>query len=137
VESIDRSVAASDLVTRKREIDTKALIKDDAILVLGGLISDEQEQGNQKVPILGDLPLIGKLFSSNSNNRTKSNLMVFIHPVILRDDTRAADVSRKRYEYMQGMQDQAQQKPPPTTQDLPAPTKMEDFDTFSPVNRQK
>lgn len=135
IESIDRSVAASDLVTSKREIDTKALIKDGAILVLGGLISDDQSQGGQKVPILGDLPLIGKLFSSNTNNRTKKNLMVFIHPVILRDDTRAADVSRKRYEYMQGMQDQAQRRPPTTTEDLPPPTKMEDFETFSPANR--
>jgi general secretion pathway protein D len=137
VESIDRSVTASDIVTSKREIDTKALIKDDAILVLGGLISDDQSQGGQKVPILGDLPLIGKLFSSNTNNRTKKNLMVFIHPVILRDDTRAADVSRKRYEYMQGMQEQAQQKPPSTTTEPPPPAKMEDFETFSPVNRQR
>jgi general secretion pathway protein D len=137
VESIDRSVTAADIVTSKREIDTKALIKDDGILVLGGLISDDQSQGNQKVPILGDLPLIGKLFSSNSNNRTKKNLMVFIHPVILRDDGRATDVSRKRYEYMQGMQEQAQQKPPTTTMDPPPPGHMEDFETFSPANRSR
>jgi general secretion pathway protein D len=135
VERIDGSVTASDIVTSKREIDTKALIKDDAILVLGGLISDEQSQGSQKVPILGDLPLIGKLFGSQSNTRTKKNLMVFIHPVILRDDARATDVSRKRYEYMQGMQEQAQQKPPSTTSEPPPPAKMEDFETFSPVNR--
>lgn len=135
VESIDRSVAASDLVTRKREIDTKALIKDDGILVLGGLISDEQSRGGQKVPILGDLPLIGKLFSSESNNRSKSNLMVFIHPVILRDDVRAEDVSRRRYEYMQGAQQQAQEKPPTTTMEPPPPGKMEEFETFSPANR--
>jgi general secretion pathway protein D len=135
VESIDGSVTASDIVTSKREIDTKALIKDDTILVLGGLISDDQSQGTQKVPILGDLPLIGRLFGSETNTRTKKNLMVFIHPVILRDDVRAADVSRKRYEYMQGMQSEAQQKPPSTTSPPPPPAKMEDFETFSPVNR--
>jgi general secretion pathway protein D len=135
VENIDGSVTASDIVTSKREIDTKALIKDDAILVLGGLISDDQSQGSQKVPILGDLPLIGRLFGSETNTRTKKNLMVFIHPVILRDDTRAADVSRKRYEYMQGMQNEAQEKPPTTTTEPAPPAKMEDFETFSPVNR--
>jgi general secretion pathway protein D len=135
VESIDRSVTASDLVTSKREIDTKALIKDDAILVLGGLISDEQSRGGQKVPILGDLPLIGKLFSSDSSTRTKKNLMVFIHPVILRDDTRAENVSRTRYEYMQGSQKEAQERPPTTTTEPAPPAKMEDFETFSPVHR--
>lgn len=136
VESIDRTVSASDIVTRKREIDTKALVGDDAVLVLGGLISDEQSRGGQKVPILGDLPLIGKLFSSESSSRTKSNLMVFIHPVILRDDARAENVSRRRYEYMQGAQEQAQQRPPTTTQEPPPPGKMEDFETFSPANRK-
>jgi general secretion pathway protein D len=136
VESIDGSVTASDIVTSKREIDTKALIRDDQILVLGGLISDDQSEVRQKVPVLGDLPLIGKLFSSNSDIRTKKNLMVFIHPVILRDDTRAAQVSRKRYEYMQDAQDQAEQTPS-TTGKPPAPAKMEDFDTFSPANRPR
>jgi general secretion pathway protein D len=76
------------------------LIKDDAILVLGGLISDEQEQGNQKVPILGDLPLIGKLFSSTTNSVKKQNLMVFIHPVIIDSAGLARDVSQARYEDM-------------------------------------
>ena len=138
VESIDKTVTASDLVTSKREIDTKALIKDDAILVLGGLISDNQSQSHQKVPILGDLPLIGKLFSSNSNSRSKNNLMVFIHPVILRDDDRATQVSRKRYEYMQDTQQQALQPgPTTTTNNPPPPEKMEDFDTFSPANRPR
>lgn len=135
VESIDKSVTASDLVTSKREIDTKALIKDDQILVLGGLISDDQSQTRQKVPILGDMPLIGRLFSSNSDTHTKKNLMVFIHPVILREDNRAAQVSRKRYEYMQETQQQAAQEVPTTTNNPQQPAKMEDFDTFSPVNR--
>jgi general secretion pathway protein D len=135
VESIDATVTASDLVTNKREIDTKALIKDDAILVLGGLISDDQSQNKQKVPILGDLPLIGRLFSSDSNKRTKKNLMVFIHPVILREDNRAAQVSRKRYEYMQETQNLAEKETSTTTNNPPPATRMEDFDTFSPANR--
>jgi general secretion pathway protein D len=136
VESITDSVTgASDLVTNKREIDTKALIRDDQILVLGGLISDDQTESKQKVPILGDLPLIGKLFSSTSNKRSKNNLMVFIHPVILRDDTRISEVSRERYDYMKNTKEKAEQDPATTTNKQPfPPSRMENFETFSPVH---
>lgn len=135
VENVTDSVAgASDIVTNKREIATKVLMRDDQILVLGGLISDEQTGSKQKVPILGDLPLIGKLFSSDSTSHKKNNLMVFIHPVILRDDERARDVSKENYEYMQRVQDKSLQPPPSTTEkNPPPPAKLEDFDTFSPV----
>ncbi|MDB6062871.1 MAG: type secretion system protein GspD [Verrucomicrobiaceae bacterium] len=136
VESIAAAVTgASDIVTNKREIDTKALIRDDQILVLGGLISDEQTESKQKVPILGDLPLIGKLFSSTSNKRTKNNLMVFIHPVILREDTRVSEVSRERYDYMKDTKEKSEQQPSTTTNKEPfPPSRMEDFETFSPVH---
>ena len=136
VESIAPAVTgAADLVINKREIDTKAVIRDDQILVLGGLISDEQDESKQKVPILGDLPLIGRLFSSNSNSRTKTNLMVFIHPVILRDDSRAAEVSRERYDYMKNTKEKSEQEPASTTNKQPLPpSKMQDFETFSPVH---
>jgi general secretion pathway protein D len=135
VESVTNSVTgASDLVTNKREINTKVLMRDDQILVLGGLISDEQTGSKQKVPILGDLPLIGKLFSSDSTKHTKNNLMVFIHPVILRDDERARQVSQDNYEYMQRAQEKSLQPPPPTTEkNPPQPAKLQDFDVFSPV----
>lgn len=137
VESItDTAVTgASDLVTNKREIDTKALIRDDQILVLGGLISDNSSESKQKVPVLGDLPLIGKLFSSTSNSRTKSNLMVFIHPVILRDDDRSRQVSRESYDYMKNEQQKAQGEQWKTTEKSPPPpATMQDFETFSPVH---
>jgi general secretion pathway protein D len=136
VESIANAVSgASDLVTNKREIDTKALIRDDQILVLGGLISDEQNESKQKVPILGDLPLIGKLFSATGNKRTKNNLMVFIHPVILREDTRISEVSRERYDYMKNTKEKAERDPATTTNKQPfPPSRMEDFETFSPVH---
>lgn len=139
VESITDTLVtgASDLVTNKREINTKALIRDDQILVLGGLISDTQTESKQKVPILGDLPLIGKLFSSTSNKRTKNNLMVFIHPVILRDDTRISEVSREHYDYMKKTKEKAEQEPATTTNKQPfPPSRMEDFETFSPVHAQ-
>jgi general secretion pathway protein D len=136
VESIAPTVAgASDLVTNKREINTRALIRDDQILVLGGLISDDQTESKQKVPILGDLPLIGKLFSSTSTARKKNNLMVFIHPVILRDDTRITEVSRERYDYIKRTKEKAEQDTNTTTGKQPfPPSRMEDFETFSPVH---
>ncbi|MFT3931255.1 MAG: type II secretion system secretin GspD [Spongiibacteraceae bacterium] len=134
VESVTDSVSASDIVTNKREINTKVLMRDDQTLVLGGLINDEQTGSKQKVPILGDLPLIGRLFSSDSTDHKKTNLMVFIHPVILRDDERAKEVSQKNYEYMQRAQEKSQQPPRSTTErNPPPPPKLEDFDTFSPV----
>ncbi len=134
VENIAPSVAnASDLVTNKREIVTKALIKDDNVLVLGGLISDNQNETKEKVPVLGDLPLIGKLFSGTSKSRTKNNLMVFIHPVILKDEAQIAELSRRHYDYMRERQRDSELNPPRTTdKQQPSPT-LEEFDTFSPV----
>jgi general secretion pathway protein D len=136
VESIAPSVeGATDLVTNKREINTKALIKDGAVLVLGGLISDDETTSKQKVPILGDMPLIGKLFSSTGHDRKKQNLMVFIHPVILKDQQQISDVSGARYRFMQNEQKQAQKDEPTTTRRTPQPAEMEDFNTFSKPNR--
>ena len=137
VENIAPSVEnASDLVTNKREINTKALIKDDTVLVLGGLISDDESETKEKVPILGDLPLIGKLFSSTGRNRSKKNLMVFIHPVILKDQNHIAEVSKARYNFMRDEQKSALKNPPTTTSEKPQSPTLEEFDTFSKPNRQ-
>jgi general secretion pathway protein D len=134
VENIAPSVAnASDLITNKREIVTKALIKDDNVLVLGGLISEDQSEAQEKVPVLGDLPLIGRLFSGTSKNRTKRNLMVFIHPVILRDEAHVAEVSRRHYDYMRERQIDAERNPPRTTDKEQPASKLEEFEVFSPV----
>jgi len=135
VENIAPAVSgAQDLVTNKREINTKALIKDDTVLVLGGLISDDENITKQKVPILGDLPLIGKLFSSEGRTRKKQNLMVFIHPVILKDQQRITDVSKSRYNFMQNEQKQAQKNEPTTTRRTLQSAEMEEFNTFSKPN---
>jgi len=138
VENIAPTVSkAADLVTNKREIDTKALINDDQVLVLGGLISDTQNDSHQKVPILGDMPLIGRLFRSNSSERTKNNLMVFIHPVILRNDGQIANVTRTHYEHLQNAQEQLQHDRPTTEKHAEPPARLEDFDTFSPMRSAK
>jgi general secretion pathway protein D len=95
-----RVSGAADLVTNNREVKTTVLIKDDAILVLGGLISDNVQDSVQKVPALGDIPLLGNLFRYRSNDHNKQNLMVFLHPRILRDATNEAAVTSEKYNYI-------------------------------------
>lgn len=102
VESIAQTDAATaDIVTNKREISTRALIDNNQILVLGGLIRDEVVESESKVPLLGSIPLIGRAFKSTSSKVIKKNLMVFIRPVILRDTESSFEATRNRYEYMQ------------------------------------
>jgi general secretion pathway protein D len=100
----EASSSAVDLVTNKRQILTNALIRDGEILVLGGLISDEESDLVQKTPLLGDLPILGHLFRSKGKLKQKTNLMVFIHPVILKDEMQVADVTQRRYDFMRQVQ---------------------------------
>ena len=108
-ESIDPSTSAVDIITRKTEMRTRALIKDGEVLVIGGLISDEEKESRQKVPLLGDIPLLGKLFSSKGVSKTKNNLMVFIHPVILKDAEHRRELTSKRYNFMREQQQKMSQ----------------------------
>ncbi len=91
---------AVDLVTNKREVRTSVLVADDSMLVLGGLISNNTSDSNNKVPLLGDIPLLGNLFRYRSNKNEKQDLMVFLHPKILRDAATEAAVSSEKYNYM-------------------------------------
>jgi len=135
-ESIAPSVeTASDIITNKREIITKALIKDDQVLVLGGLISDEATEVQEKVPFLGDIPLLGALFRSTGVNKDKKNLMVFIHPVILKDEDQIRQITQRRYNFMKDLQDKVSNSEW-SVEDESSAT-MEDFETFTPVNRDK
>jgi general secretion pathway protein D len=95
---------AVDLITSKRELQTTVLIKDDSLLVLGGLISDNIKDSVQKVPALGDIPLIGNLFRYRSNDHQKQDLMIFLHPRILHDAVTEASVSQEKYNYIRSEQ---------------------------------
>lgn len=88
---------AADIVTSKREIRTKVLIEDGAILVLGGLIEDKVTEGKTKVPLLGDIPGIGRLFRSSSKRVDKVNLMVFLRPKIISNQIAGYEETRRRY----------------------------------------
>jgi len=106
---------AVDLVTNKRELTTSVLVKDDSLLVLGGLIDNQAKDNVQKVPALGDIPLIGNLFRYRTNDRSKKDLMVFLHPKILRDAATEAAVSSEKYNYMRTEQLQMRQQDWPIT----------------------
>ena len=94
--SVDASTIAADLVTNKREISTTVLADDGEIIVLGGLMQDDEQLFRSQVPILGDLPVIGNLFKSRSNTRKRTNLMVFIRATIIRSGDDAAPLTRQK-----------------------------------------
>ncbi len=94
--------------TTKRSIENTVVVDDGAILVLGGLISDRTEVTQAKVPLLGDLPLIGALFRSESRTRLRSNLMVFLRPVVMRDADSATRFSTDRYDRIRAQQESNQ-----------------------------
>ncbi len=104
VSSVSNDASASDIITNKRSIKTKVLVEDGQVLVLGGLIENQVNESEQKVPLLGDIPLLGYLFRSKTVTNTKQNLMVFIHPTILRDPTVASRYSVNKYNYIRGKQ---------------------------------
>jgi general secretion pathway protein D len=96
--------AASDIVTDKRSIKTNILVESGQVIVLGGLIEDRVRESVQKVPFLGDLPLLGHLFRSRNTNQDKVNLMVFLHPTILRDNLTADRYTSSKYNFIRGQQ---------------------------------
>ena len=96
--------------TSKRAIKTSVLVEDGQILVLGGLIEDTLTESVQKVPGLGDLPLVGNLFRSRQTNKGKTNLMVFLHPVIIRDGIEGTLRTNDKYSYIRQQQFQAREK---------------------------
>jgi general secretion pathway protein D len=109
IEQESSSIATSasgavDLITNKRTINTHVLIEDGGTIVLGGLISDSQTGGEQRVPFLGRIPIIGEAFKTRSAKKTKTNLMVFIKPRILRDGTDTAIETNQKYNYMREQQ---------------------------------
>jgi general secretion pathway protein D len=103
---------ANSAITNKRTIDTNVLIEDGGIVVLGGLIQDGDTRGEQRVPYLGRIPVIGELFKTRNRKREKRNLMVFIRPKILRDGLAAAIETDAKYNYMR--QEQLRGAPPKT-----------------------
>jgi general secretion pathway protein D len=101
----------SGLITNKRSIDTNVLVDDGQIIVLGGLIEDNWQDGEEKVPGLGDVPIVGNLFKYQQRNRVKTNLMVFLRPIVIRSNEQSVSLTGDRYGYIRGKQIEAQPEP--------------------------
>ena len=93
-----------DLITNKRTIETTALVENNEIMVLGGLIDEDLQENVNKVPILGSIPLVGRLFQSSSDSTVKRNLMVFIKPRIMTDAQSSEIISSEKYNYIKAEQ---------------------------------
>jgi general secretion pathway protein D len=87
-----------------RSIQSTILADDGEIVVIGGLMQDQYTTNNSKIPLLGDIPWVGQLFRSESKTRTKTNLMVFLRPVVVRDQTTSSEIATERYNYVRGQQ---------------------------------
>lgn len=101
---------ATDLITNERKIQTKVLARDGRIVVLGGLIKDDVQDRMQKVPLLGDIPVLGRLFRNESAQVIKTNLLIFIRPTIIRDDGRMNDATGEKYRYIRDQQMQRRER---------------------------
>lgn len=97
-------IKAADLITNTRTIKTTILAEDAQTIVLGGLIQDDTTKAQSKVPLLGDIPLLGKLFRATKDTAVKRNLLVFLQPTIMRDSGKVAEISRRHYDAVRTLQ---------------------------------
>jgi general secretion pathway protein D len=109
--------SATGLITNKRSIESSVLVEDGGIVVLGGLLQDDFGNSQERVPGLSDVPLFGNLFRADSRSRKKTNLMVFLRPVVVRDGASTENLSLSRYEQMRSVQIEAT---PSSSPGLPA-----------------
>ncbi len=98
------TASSTDLITNKRQIQTTVMVETGETIVLGGLIDDDVQESEKKVPVLGNIPLVGRLFKSTSTSRTKRNLIVFLRPTIVRDTDEIRSISNRKYNYFEALQ---------------------------------
>jgi general secretion pathway protein D len=121
VSSIDSSSNPSGLITNKRSLESTVMVDDGQIVVIGGLLQDSVGDGEGKVPLLGDLPVLGSLFRYNTRTRTKTNLMVFLRPTILRTAQGAETITGDRYDFIRGEQSKPGARPSEVLPTYPKP----------------
>ncbi len=95
---------STDIVINKRTINTSVLVESGHTIVIGGLIDDDIQESSQKVPLLGDIPILGYLFRSQATTKSKRNLMVFIRPTIVRDEASISELTSRKYNFMRARQ---------------------------------
>ncbi|MDH5216449.1 MAG: type II secretion system secretin GspD [Gammaproteobacteria bacterium] len=101
------SAGTAGLVTSQRTVQTSVMVDDGKVVILGGLISDEENESATKIPLLGDIPLLGNLFKYKNKIKSKTNLMIFLRPTILRDAAVTTKISTGKYNFMRGLQMEA------------------------------
>jgi general secretion pathway protein D len=116
----DRTVAAG-IITNMRAIETNVLVDDGAIVVLGGLVQDNVSSSIEKVPLLGDIPLLGQLFRFETRRQQKTNLMVFLRPFVVRDEATARVLAVDRYDQMRRVEEATRPDSRLVLPELPAP----------------
>ena len=121
VSSVQEPVSPTGIITNMRAIETNVLVDDGAIVVLGGLVQDNVTNSTEKVPVLGDIPLIGGLFRFETRRQQKTNLMVFLRPFIVRDDADMRGVTSDRYERMRILEQTTRTKPSPVLPEFEPP----------------
>ncbi len=104
VSSLSPSTVGADLITNKRSIKTTVMVEDGGIVVLGGLIEETLREDEQRVPVLGEIPILGLLFRYNKTTKVKTNLMVFIHPQIMKDDAMLRSLTNEKYNFIRAKQ---------------------------------
>ena len=122
VSSVQDTANAAGIITNKRAVASTVLVDDGQIVVIGGLIQDAVNDGIEKVPGLGDLPLLGGLFRYKTRSQTKTNLMIFLRPTVVRDSAHAGAFSDDRYNYIIGEQKRLQPAHDAVLPDVTAPT---------------
>ena len=121
VSSVVEPISPAGIITNMRSIETNVLVDHGSIVVLGGLVQDNVSNTVEKVPVLGDIPILGHLFRYETRRQQKTNLMVFLRPIIVRDDNDIRGVTLDRYERMRRPEDVAAPKPHPVLPDLQPP----------------
>ncbi|NEX61350.1 type II secretion system secretin GspD [Noviherbaspirillum galbum] len=119
--SIRDTTNTAGIITNKRSIESNVLVDDGQVIVLGGLIEDQVSDGDEKVPGLGDIPVVGNLFKYQTRKRTKTNLMVFLRPTVIRSSEQSVNLVNDRYDYIRGVQAASQPKPAFAMPDVNAP----------------
>jgi general secretion pathway protein D len=121
VSSVQDRTNVAGVITNKRSIESTVLVDDGQIVALGGLVQDSTDAGMDKVPLLGELPLLGGLFRYETRRQTKTNLMVFLRPLVMRDGAAYGGVTAERYRQLLGEQERTQPPSHPVLPEIQGP----------------
>lgn len=121
VSSVDNLTNTAGVITNKRSLESSVLVDEGQIVVLGGLIQDSVKTGEDKVPLLGDIPWLGAFFRHETRRSSKTNLMIFIRPYVLRTANASNGLTQDRYEYIRGEEQNSQLPSRIVMPDMPQP----------------